>query len=335
MSNKSAAPTKLAHDSFFKSSLSIPEVANQFMQTHLPSQVLEIVDLQTLQMQADSFVKKNLKKQVSDVLFSCQTKQGAAYIYVLCEHQSKPDYWMSFRMLKYMIAIFNRHRKNFPKEKHLPLVVPLVFYNGQQKYDAPINFSQLFERPELASKFLGDYKLIDISQSDDDQLKKAKWLGAMEFFMKHAFERDLIKQLSEFTPILQEIVQCENGLEFFESILWYNISKVEKDQSTILENTMRNIIANHSKAAAPLGSLVQSWFDDGKAEGIGIGKAEGKAEGIGIGKAEGKAEGIGIGKVETALQIVKKLLLRNVPIEEIADITDLPADEVRLLAKKI
>ena len=74
------------------------------MQTHLPAKVLEVINLETLTIQPDSFVKKSLKKQITDVLFSCQindqvneqiTNQISAFIYVLCEHQSKSDHWMS------------------------------------------------------------------------------------------------------------------------------------------------------------------------------------------------------------------------------------------------
>ena len=87
---------KFKHDSFFKNSLSIPQVAKEFMQTHLPAKVLEVINLETLTIHPDSFVKKSLKKQITDVLFSCQiNNQASAFIYILCEHQSKSDHWMS------------------------------------------------------------------------------------------------------------------------------------------------------------------------------------------------------------------------------------------------
>ena len=100
-----------------------------------------------------------------------------------------------------------------------------------------------------------------------------------------------------------------------------------KCQSQILETAVRNITVNHSKAAPPLGSLIRSWFDEGLLEG----KAEGIAAGIAAGEAKGKAEG----KVEERYQIAKKLLLKNMSIEEIADITGLSVDEIRGFAEKI
>ena len=70
---------------------------------------------------------------------------------------------------------------------------------------------------------------------------------------------------------------------------------------------MRNITTCHGKSAPPLGSLVRSWFDEGLLEG----------------------------KAEEKHQIAKKLLLKNVSVEEIAEITGLSVDHVLVLSKRI
>ena len=56
-------------------------------------------------------------------------------------------------------------------------------------------------------------------------------------------------------------------------------------------------------------------------------KAEGMAEGVAVGKAEGKAEGM--------IDVAKKLLKLNRPIEEIVEVTGLSRKEVEKLAKKL
>jgi predicted transposase/invertase (TIGR01784 family) len=314
---------KFKHDSFFKNSLSIAQVAREFMQTHLPAKVLEVINLETLTIQPDSFVKKSLNKQITDVLFSCQINnqvndQTSAFIYVLCEHQSKPDHWMSFRMLKYIIAICTRYLKKHPKAKTLPLIFPLVFYNGREKYSAPLSVYDLFSSPSMAKDYLASYKLVDVTKVDDDELKAKHWAGTMAFFMKHAFERDVIKLLQQFSPILQQITQVAEGLDFFESILWYNISKVEKHQYKIFEQQVKNITDNN-KADQVIGSLVQSWLNQGIDKGINIGIDKGKAE----------------GRTEEKYQIAKKLLLKKTPIDEISDITSLSIEEIKQLSKDI
>ena len=57
------------HDKFFKETFSNVEVARDFMQNYLPEPILKIVDLQTLDIQKDSFIDENLKEVFSDMLF--------------------------------------------------------------------------------------------------------------------------------------------------------------------------------------------------------------------------------------------------------------------------
>jgi hypothetical protein len=75
---------------------------------------------------------------------------------------------MSFRMLKYIIAICTRYLKKHPKAKTLPLIFPLVFYNGQEKYSVPLSIYDLFDSADLAKDYLASYKLIDVTKVDDE-----------------------------------------------------------------------------------------------------------------------------------------------------------------------
>jgi predicted transposase/invertase (TIGR01784 family) len=308
---------KLPHDSFFKSALSVSKVALEFMKTYLPYDIINIVELNTLKIEQGSFVKDNTKQKISDVLFSCKTIDSNAYIYALYEHQSTPDSFMPLRILEYILCIWNAHLAKFPDTKKLPIIIPLVFYNGKVPYNAPINLYDLCQNPEIARQYLHSYKLIDISKKEGIQEQDTKWLATMEFFMKNAFEQDVVKLLQQFTPILQKIARSKQGLHFIESILWYNITKLDQQQLSSFQTTMRNIITDRGKSEEVLGSLVSSW----KTEGINIGKAEG----INIGKAEGR--------VETSRQIAQKLLKTGLNLAKIAKITGLTLKDIKTIAK--
>ncbi|WP_181015499.1 Rpn family recombination-promoting nuclease/putative transposase [Alkalispirochaeta sphaeroplastigenens] len=71
----------------------------------------------------------------------------------------------------------------------------------------------------------------------------------------------------------------------------------------------------------------QKGLKQGIEQGIEQGKAEGKEEG----KAEGKAEGKEEGRIEERRETARKLKSRNMPIAEIAEITDLSEEEIRQL----
>lgn len=74
-----------------------------------------------------------------------------------------------------------------------------------------------------------------------------------------------------------------------------------------------NIERNNIRAAA----LAEGW-DKGKVEGIELGISQGRSEGI----------------WENKTQTVLKMFRRNMPVEDIADISELSVDEVNEIVKK-
>ena len=50
---------------------------------------------------------------------------------------------------------------------------------------------------------------------------------------------------------------------------------------------------------------------------------------------EGKSEGISQGEKQSKIEIAKKFLLFDIPIEKIAEGTDLPAEEIENLKKEM
>ena len=114
--------------------------------------------------------------------------------------------------------------------------------------------------------------------------------------------------------MLRHITATPAGLDFFEAILWYNINKVDASNKQLLEATMENIVEKH-KTKQVLGSLVQSWFDEGELKG----------------KLEGKAEG----KAEKEREIAKNLLQLGLKFEDIAKATGLSLKDLEQLKTKL
>lgn len=118
------------HDATFRQFLTHPDVARDFMQLHLPENLLAICDLNTLKLESGSFVEEDLRQYYSDILYSLRTLNGDGYIHVLIEHQSTPDRHMAFRLLRYAVAAMQRHLD--AGHKRLPLVIPILFYAGKR-----------------------------------------------------------------------------------------------------------------------------------------------------------------------------------------------------------
>ncbi|MGV2432567.1 MAG UNVERIFIED_CONTAM: Rpn family recombination-promoting nuclease/putative transposase [Rickettsiaceae bacterium] len=95
----------------------------EFLDAYLPLTIKEKVDLSKAKVEKESYVEDNLKKRLSDIVYSVPYKQSSKdhqdkiFIYTLVEHQSTPDKWIAFRLLKYMILLMERHKA---KNEKLP-----------------------------------------------------------------------------------------------------------------------------------------------------------------------------------------------------------------------
>lgn len=74
---------------------------------------------------------------------------------------------------------------------------------------------------------------------------------------------------------------------------------------------------------------MKSLFDTSRDEGF----QEGKDEGLAAGRAEGRAEGIAEGRAECSLEIANQLKAMGLSLEQIAQATHLPIEEISKLFK--
>jgi hypothetical protein len=157
---------KVTHDSFIKRAFENPLIAQEFFAEYLPDEYKSLIDLSTLKPEKETFVEESLKNRLSDLVFSVkmndqsEDKPKNSFIYALLEHQSYSDRWIAFRLLKYSLLLLERHATG---KDDLPVILPLVVYNGKNRYKAPRNIFELFTYPDIARKaIMEDYNLIDL-----------------------------------------------------------------------------------------------------------------------------------------------------------------------------
>ena len=97
------------HDALFRLVFTDPENAGSELRSVLPQELAARIDLDGLVLQEGTFVDEVLRHRQTDVLFATTVGDRDAYLYVLIEHQSRPDPLMAFRMLVYQVRIWERH----------------------------------------------------------------------------------------------------------------------------------------------------------------------------------------------------------------------------------
>ncbi|HGG7307650.1 TPA: Rpn family recombination-promoting nuclease/putative transposase [Escherichia coli] len=154
--------TSTPHDAVFKSFLRHPDTARDFIDIHLPAPLRKLCDLTTLKLEPNSFIDEDLRQYYSDLLWSVKTQEGVGYIYVVIEHQSKPEELMAFRMMRYSIAAMQNHLDAGYKE--LPLV--------------------------------------DITVVPDDEIMQHRKMALLELIQKHIRQRDLLGLVDQIVSLL-------------------------------------------------------------------------------------------------------------------------------------
>ena len=134
------------HDLMVRAVLSDLTEAASFLQTHLPEAVSQALNWSTLKLLEGSFVDEDLRESEADLLYEVEHVSGETvlWVYVLLEHQSTPDRWMRLRLLKYCCRIWDLSFRDFPDQRDLRAIVPLVFYQGARSWSYSSEFADLF-----------------------------------------------------------------------------------------------------------------------------------------------------------------------------------------------
>lgn len=291
------AETTTPHDAVFKTFLSRVETARDFIKIHLPPALLNLCDLNTLRLEPGSFIEDDLRQYYSDILYSLKTTCGEGYIHVLIEHQSSPDRHMAFRLMRYAIAVMQRHLE--AGHTLLPLVIPILFYQGERTpYPYSMNWLDDFHDPQRARQLYDNaFPLVDITVIPDEQIMHHRSMAALTLVQKHIRQRDMARLLDQLAALLimeqmsrQQIVGLVNYMiragdaQSIEPLLYELAQRVPKHGETLM--TMAE-------------ELLQ--------------------------------RGIQKGKLTALLEIAQKMLQRGFDSQAIMEITGLSKDELQQL----
>ncbi|HLK60937.1 MAG TPA: Rpn family recombination-promoting nuclease/putative transposase, partial [Chthonomonadaceae bacterium] len=127
-----------------------------------------------------SFVPDDLQKQEADLLYRVPFRRGRGFVwvYVLLEHQSKPDRSMGFRLLSYMVQLWQTQVRGFqdqrlpPSKWNLYPVVPIVFYTGKRTWTHALNLQAIMDVPNELQAFIPAWEtlFLNLHQTPPDAL---------------------------------------------------------------------------------------------------------------------------------------------------------------------
>lgn len=304
--------TSTPHDAVFKTFLRHPATARDFLEIYLPRPLREICNLQTLKLEGGSFIEENLRACYSDVLWSLKTRQGDGYIYVLIEHQSRPDAHMAFRLMRYAIAAMQNHLD--AGHRQLPLVVPMLFYHGMDSpYPGSLCWFDEFASPGLAKQlYSAAFPLVDITVTPDDEILRHRRVAMLELVQKHIRQRDMMDIIDRLAAILMTGLTNDSQLK---TLFNYILQCGDAAQFSLFISEFASRVPQYKESLMTIAErLRQAGWQEGQQQGMIQGIEQGQQQ----------------GRHEEALRIARTMLADGIDRELVLKITGIAESELPL-----
>ena len=127
-------------DPVYKRVYAFAEMVADLLRSVVPKATLEALDLRTLEKVPVEYVGEHFQQRHGDTVWRVRAggpDSAWAYVLVLLEFQASSDATMALRVNEYTVMLYRellRAKKVAPGE--LPLVLPVVLYNGESRWTA-------------------------------------------------------------------------------------------------------------------------------------------------------------------------------------------------------
>jgi hypothetical protein len=169
---------------------------------------------------AATFVQRDYRHLECDVVFTAPYRAGKGrgtrtiVIYVLIEHQSKPEVLMPLRVHEYVLEIYRyqerewRRRHRSTAGMRLSPVLPVVFYTGTRTWDSP-------------------GRLVDLVELGEEFEKQIPALEPLFVNLKGLDAKELVSAGGFFGRLLHLVQQRQAPAAEFEELLQEEVSELE------------------------------------------------------------------------------------------------------------
>lgn len=274
------------HDLLVRSVLGDADLAADLFRHYLPAEWVSRLDLDSLRREPTEAIRSDLSESIGDLRYLANFKdgEGKLKVFVYFEHQSRPDRFMSFRLLEqvcaslrdFLSAAENRKNATFP----YPLAV--VLHHGRTPWKKLLSMGELMDAKPGMSRDILHFPicLIDLALIPGDQLRGHPMVCALLDSLQAAATGRLSERGKGIFGRLRDIRDDSRLKSWSVSLGTYYVAvqrRLLKKVDDIAD--LLKIIYNAREAYEMTGSIVDEWLEEGITKGIAKGKAEGRAEG--------------------------------------------------------
>jgi len=262
-------------DALYHQLFTHPVMVEQLVREFVPEAMAVGLDFARMEMAPTKFHSRRGKRREGDVIWRIPTSGGGdVLLHLLFEFQSRVDWWMSVRSQVYTGLLWQaiiKERKLKPGDL-LPPVLTIVVYNGDRRWDAPNDVSQLIALPPDSPLWPWQprvrYYLLDEGAFPNDELARRGTLTSLLFRLEHCHQvDDLVGLVDEVVGWFRQHLGHDTLRHLFTEIVAQAAHQVEgKGDVEIPEDLL--------EVRSMLATRAQEW----KRQLLAEGRAEGEAE---------------------------------------------------------
>ncbi|QXM07365.1 Rpn family recombination-promoting nuclease/putative transposase [Crassaminicella indica] len=300
-----------------------------FLRSFVKKEWVDIIEEENLILIDKEFIQEDFKEEEADIVYKVNIDGKDVIFYVLLELQSRVDFRMPIRLLMYMTEIWRDELKNTDenikkrKNYRLPVIVPIVLYNGKNTWTAVRSFKEILNGYELFEENVVDFKylLFDVNRMDKEELFNIANVVSSVFLLDQDVEiEEIIKRLKLIGRIIRSSATKEQEKSFRSWLLniFKNGFEGEKKENIyrllveVSEMEVDDMVSN-------LGRKLEEEFKHREKKGMQQGIQCGIQQGIQQGKKE----------------MVRNLLLLGVDVEKIIKASELSKEDIEKIKREI
>ncbi len=242
-----------SHDAFFKSTFSYLDVAQSYIEHFMDKRLVQNIDLQSLTLEATSYVTPSLEEYFSDLVWSAKYKTTNIKVAFLFEHKSYVVNEPHVQLMRYIIEHLEQQIKD--KQK-LTVVIPIIIYHGEGEWKVR-PFHEYFEGiDDVLKQYIPNfaYQLTNLGDYTDAELIDMGIGKLLNVFLAMSHIRDTEYIRNHFETIFITAEKYFEGNEQFLNLIFVYLYKNIELSGNEMENIVRSI-------QTPLKDFTMSTYD--------------------------------------------------------------------------
>ena len=221
-----------AHDKIFRKAIDNKNDAIKIINRVLKENKVLINEIEKY---SSSYISSKLENSEADVVYKIVNRD----VFFLIEHQTKIDYSMPYRILKYELEIIEsvlKDKKYKNKEYKYPIVIPIVLYTGCRKWNAKLDLrrAQVKWKEYIGQEF-SRYNILDINDFNNEELlQENSLISKIMIIEKSKTEKELEENLDKIINTMNKNkdIYTQEQKEFLITIIQCVLQKKLKNKKT-------------------------------------------------------------------------------------------------------